>query len=79
MRELHTDFFRIAYFKENKNVVAEKYLRIAKNIKNYSSKQVVPITCSLEETFFVVGTFQDFASRFFLDVVEKTCGILCSV
>ena len=39
--------------------------------KKHSSKQVVPITYTLEKKFFAAATFEGLVSSFFSDIVKK--------
>ena len=52
-------------FRLKKNFYKKLCLPVITLNKKYLSKQVVPITYTLERTFFVVATFGRFASRFF--------------
>ena len=53
----------------------EKNLRVTINF----SKEVVPITCTLEKRFFAVAVLLKVGESFLFRQSKKTCGILWSV
>ena len=79
-----------ACFEESMKMVVEKNLRVMADIykkqcipiitwnKKYLSKQVVPITYTLEKRFFAVPTFLKVCELFLFRQSKKTCFVLLS-
>ena len=84
-------YFKSLVFKQHKNMVVEKNLRVTKNFykkqclplvtwnKINLSKQVVPITYPLDKRFFAVAILLKVCESFPFRQSKKTCGILWSV
>ena len=66
------NFFQVTCFRQHKNMVVEKNIRVTKNFyknqwlpditlnRKHLPKQVVPMTYTLEKTFFGPATFEGF-------------------